>query len=129
MNWYEQSRVVQLIAAAPGWRVVEAIDGIPADDALTEPLDHLFRVEPVACLAIVEHWESVTAGMEVEPNPEHSRHFRQGIEPVVRCENWFEPIENALCLLAPGEDLDESWRDEALHNVRRRRAPERTDAR
>lgn len=125
-DWYSYHRILQLTAAPPGWRVVETVG--PQARYAEAPLDEMFWSQPVVCFALVERWESPVYRLEgeAEPDLELSRRIEQNVEPIVREENYLIAADRPFALLAPGEEIDESFRYEAIHQADvARRARER----
>jgi hypothetical protein len=123
--WYPSSRIIDLVAAPPGWRTVERIHGVSrmeAQEVERLPLDHLFHVEPIVCFALVERWESLRylGEIETEPDPDFARRIERQIEPVTREDaSYLEPQDDTLALLAPGDDLAEWMREDRVDEIRR----------
>jgi len=116
----EYQRVLSLIPAEPGWRVVRSDHvGIGhhckvADlDPATFSNEKLFGIEPVVAWALVEGEADGMPYQEVEP----AYRYGGGIDASIGVRGYgYEDTANVKALLAPGEEPNvEELRDEAIY--------------
>lgn len=106
------TRIVQIAAAAAGWRVVYVLEGFEGDTEDPDVKDEeIMRVKPIACFALVE--------------PDH----RAETWPVVAVtpQDWPEYLyeeadDDVFAYLGPGEEITDFHRTEALLAIERYRA-------